>query len=178
MQRSVLIKAHLWVAAFFAPALVLAAVSGGLYLLGYKGATEQTPIATLNGVTLDVASSRLKADVVALLNQQGLDPDFEYVKVSGRNLFTRPTSAPHYQLTLSATAVDIFFIEPDLQKSLIELHKGHGPLLFKTYQQILALALLLVVCSGTWLGISSGMLRRSTLTLTGAGFAVLLALVI
>ena len=37
MDRKLLITLHLYLSAFFAPAVILVAVSGGLYLLGVKG---------------------------------------------------------------------------------------------------------------------------------------------
>ena len=39
-MRATIIKLHLFVAAFFAPILLMVAVSGGLYLIGSKGATR------------------------------------------------------------------------------------------------------------------------------------------
>ena len=47
MARALLIKLHLYCSAFFAAAIVLVAVSGGLYLIGIKGTIEQTPVGTL-----------------------------------------------------------------------------------------------------------------------------------
>ena len=40
-MRATIIKLHLFVAAFFAPILLMVAVSGGLYLIGSKGTTER-----------------------------------------------------------------------------------------------------------------------------------------
>ena len=47
MARTLLIKLHLGCSAFFAAAIVFVAVSGGLYLIGIKGSTKQTPVGTL-----------------------------------------------------------------------------------------------------------------------------------
>ena len=44
MTRTVLIKLHLYLSAFFSAAIILVAVSGGLYLIGIKGSVEQTPV--------------------------------------------------------------------------------------------------------------------------------------
>lgn len=178
MQRSFWIKAHLIAAAFFSPALLLVAISGGLYLLGIKGEITQTPVGVAEGRQLDPQSSSLDADVAELLSSLAIEADFEYVKVSGSTLYTRPTSEPHYELKLTADGVDVTYNKPSLQKSLIELHKGHGPLMFKDFQKALAFVLLFILLSGTWLGLSSAGLRLTTVAAVGSGLAVLLALIL
>ena len=47
MTRTVLIKLHLYLSAFFSAAIILVAVSGGLYLIGIKGSVEQTPVGSI-----------------------------------------------------------------------------------------------------------------------------------
>ena len=44
MNRKLLITIHMYLAAFFAPAVLLVAISGGLYLIGVKGEVEQETI--------------------------------------------------------------------------------------------------------------------------------------
>ncbi|MBL6696849.1 MAG: hypothetical protein ISQ00_00785, partial [Luminiphilus sp.] len=48
MTRALLIKLHLYLSAFFSAAIILVAVSGGLYLIGIKGSVKQTSVATLS----------------------------------------------------------------------------------------------------------------------------------
>jgi hypothetical protein len=111
-MRGLWIKIHLYVAAFFLPMLLAMAASG----------------------TLD-------SDVRELLNANGIDHDFEYIKVSGKKFITRPTSADYYQLIIHENEVQATLNQPDLIKSLVELHKGHGPLFFKDLQKLRALGL-------------------------------------
>jgi hypothetical protein len=66
--------------------------------------------------------------------------------------------------------------EPDIQKVLVELHKGHGPQLFKTFQKFMALGLMFVLLTGLWLGLSSRGLRMQTAISAGAGVVVFLVL--
>lgn len=178
MQRSFWIKLHLIAAAFFTPALLLVAVSGGLYLLGIKGEITQTPVPVPAGQNLDPQSPTLDADVRAFLQSVDIEPDFEYVKVSGSRLYTRPTSEPHYEIQITPDGITMAHNRPSLQKALIELHKGHGPLMFKDFQQAMAAALLFILLSGTWLGLSSKGLRLTTVAAAGSGLALLLALVL
>ena len=177
-MRKLWIKIHLYVAAFFAPMILVMATSGGLYLLGVKGTVASTPVEISSPSVLSIDSSTLEEDVRQLLGANNIEHDFEYIKVSGTSLFTRPTSRIHYEFNLSGETVAVSRNIPDLQKSMVELHKGHGPLLFKDLQKAMALGLLIVVLSGFWLGVSSTPLRLSTLVITSTGLAVFLTLVL
>lgn len=179
MDRKLLIKIHMYLAAFFTPAVLLVAISGGLYLLGVKGAVEQKSIYSSSDIKIDGKSSTLKADVAALLGEAGVkDYDFAYVKVKGSKLYTRPTSAEHFVITTTASGVDVTLAKPDLQSRMIELHKGHGPTAFKTFQKVFAVGLIFMMLSGLWLGLSTTRLRRSTLLTTVAGTVVFALLVL
>ena len=178
MDRKLLITIHMYLAAFFAPAVLLVAISGGLYLAGVKGEVEQEAIYSSSNATIDSQSASLHTDVAALLAEAGVESySYEYVKVSGANLYTRPTSSDHYIIKLNESGVEVIHARPSLQSRMIELHKGHGPSAFKTFQKAFAVGLLLIMLSGLWLGISAARLRRSTLLTATAGaivFALLL----
>lgn len=178
MNRKLLITVHMYLAAFFAPAVLLVAISGGLYLVGVKGEVEQESIYHSSDVTIDQSSASLQTDVAALLATAGVSSySFEYVKVSGASLYTRPTSADHYIVKLESNGVEVFLARPSLQRRMVELHKGHGPTAFKTFQKAFAIGLVFIILSGLWLGISAARLRRSTLLTATAGtlvFALLL----
>lgn len=175
-MRSLWIKIHLYVAAFFLPMLLAMAASGGLYLLGVKGSVDSIPVSLSTTKSLSADSGTLENDVRELLNANGIDHDFEYIKVSGKKFITRPTSTDYYELIIHENEVQATLNQPDLIKSLIELHKGHGPLFFKDLQKLMALGLLIVLLSGFWLGASSAGLRVPTLLTTLAGLLVFLGL--
>ena len=175
-MRSLWIKIHLYVAAFFLPMLLAMAASGGLYLLGVKGSVDSIPVSLSTTKSLSADSGTLENDVRELLNANGIDHDFEYIKVSGKKFITRPTSTDYYELIIHENEVQATLNQPDLIKSLIELHKGHGPLFFKDLQKLMALGLLIVLLSGFWLGASSASLRVPTLLTTLAGLLVFLGL--
>ncbi|RLQ22894.1 hypothetical protein DWB85_05465 [Seongchinamella sediminis] len=179
MDRKLLIKIHMYLAAFFVPAVLLVAISGGLYLLGIKGEVNEQTIYSKAGASIDTDSSSLQADVDALLQEAGVESfSYEYVKVSGNRLYTRPTSSDHYVVESTASGLDIIQAEPSLQQRLIELHKGHGPGAFKTFQKVFALGLLFIMLSGLWLGLANARLRRSTLATAGAGLVVFALLLV
>ena len=170
------INMHLWVAAFFTPVLLIVAISGGLYLVGIKGATVDTAVTLPADAKLDPKSSNLEADVDALLRQAGIEHSFEYIKKSGSTLTTRPTSRTYYVFRVTDGGVQATRAVPDLQKRLIELHKGHGPLAFKWLQRITAIGLIFAMLAGLWLAFSSAdQWRRGAIT-TGAGLVVAVVL--
>jgi len=175
-MRSLWIKIHLYVAAFFLPMLLAMAASGGLYLLGVKGSVHSTPVSLSATKSLSADSGTLGDDVRELLTANGIYHDFEYIKVSGKKFVTRPTSTNYYELIIHENEVQATLNQPDLIKSLVELHKGHGPLFFKDLQKLMALGLLIVLLSGFWLGTSSAGLRVPTLLTTVAGLVVFLGL--
>jgi len=175
-MRSLWVKIHLYVAAFFLPMLLAMAASGGLYLLGFKGSVDSAPVSLPTTKFLTADSETLDNDVRELLNSNGVEHDFEYIKISGEKFITRPTSTDYYELTIHDNEIQATLNQPDLIKSLVELHKGHGPLLFKDLQKLMALGLLIVLVSGFWLGASSPGLRVTTLLTTIAGLLVFLVL--
>ena len=171
---------HLCVAAFLAPVVLLMAISGGLYLFGIKGKVVEIPVDLAPNATLDLAAADLEMAVRQLLADAGIEHRFEYLKREDGTLTTRPTSRAYYVLRVEQDGVRAARNEPDVQKRLIELHKGHGPTAFKTLQKILAVGLLVIVGTGFWLGLSAVGLRFRMAAISGAGLLlfVLLAFVL
>lgn len=174
MTRTLLIKLHLYLSAFFSAAIILVAVSGGLYLVGIKGSVEQTLVGTVpSGQQLLENPSEVAVE--AVLQSLGVgDFEFEYLKKKGSQLITRPTSRPFYTLDISGDEASVRYNEPSLQKRMIELHMGHGPTAYKTYQQVFAAGMLFIILTGLWLGLSSPRLRLSTAMMSGAGVLLFL----
>ena len=169
MNRKLLVNLHLYFAAFFTPAVLLVAVSGGLYLVGVKGTVTQQSIYK-GSAAIDGSSPSLRADVAKLLTAAGVESyTFEYVKVRGDTLYTRPTSSDHYIVKTSNEGVEVIQAQPNLQSRMIELHKGHGPSAFKTFQKVFAVGLLFIMLSGVLLGLTSAKLLRPTFLTVMAG---------
>lgn len=179
MNRSLFITIHLYLSSFFAAAVLLVAISGGLYLLGYKGSVEKTPVATLLTDQYSLPSGASKSDLTALLEAAGVEGfAFDYVRQSGNRAMTRPTSRTHFIVEAGNGEITVTRAEPDLQGKMIELHKGHGPTVFKTFQKVFAVGMVFIILSGLWLGLSSDRLRRNTGISAGVGFLVFIALVL
>ena len=175
-SRSFWATLHLCVAAFLAPVVLLMAISGGLYLLGVKGNVTEIPVPLAPGASLDLATPDLKAAVRRFLSDAGIEHRFEYLKRDGGTLTTRPTSRVYYVVHVGEGGVRLTRNEPDLQKRLIELHKGHGPTAFKTLQKVMTVGLLAIVSTGFWLGLSAVGLRARMAAMSGAGLLIFIVL--
>lgn len=172
-MRRTLILLHLVFAGVMAPAFILLAVSGGLYLVGIKGQAETTPLPLPAAATLDFDAGDIDAEVRRFLATAGIDHEFEYVKHRGDRLELRPTSRTYLSIERGAEGgLSAARHEPNLQKAMIELHKGHGPQAFKLYQKAVAIALIGVVLGGVLVGLLARTWRRTTIVSVAAGTVV------
>lgn len=176
MLRKTLISIHLYLAAFFAPVLIIVAISGGLYLFGEKGDTVQEILYSGSVTVFNSKAEDLKTEVTNVLQIIGVNASFETVKGGGDFFYTRPSSKDFYVFEIKNEQLQITKHSPNLNKIIVELHKGHGPKAFKLFQQVLAIGLLFIVVSGLWLGLSSPMLRNKSLIASGLGGAIFLVL--
>lgn len=175
--RKTLINLHLLFAGFLAPAFLLMAISGGLYLIGNKGEFKAVPIELPVGAALDFKSPTIEADVKALLATAGIDHKFGYVKDRGPSkIHLRPTNRTYLEFVQTPQGLKASRVTPNFQGSMIELHKGHGPKLFKTYQKIVAIGLIGVVFGGVLVGLLARVYRRKTLTALAVGTLLFLIL--
>jgi hypothetical protein len=177
IKRQLLITLHLYLASFFTPMVVIMAVSGGLYLIGIKGEVSVESEFIIENAQFDGTAVDIEQQVKDLLSSQDISHSFDYIKGSKKRVFTRPTSEPFYHLEQIDNQVKVTYYQPDIQKRLIELHKGHGPTWFKTFQKVFAVALIFVMISGLWLGLSAKAMRRRTLIAAGSGLLAFVLLV-
>ena len=175
--RKLLVTLHLIFAGLLTPAFLLVAITGGNYLLGNKGSFEKTPITVNAGASLDFQSDTIEDDVRKFLTAHNIDHKFEYVKDRGTTIQLRPTSKKYIEMKQTSEGLTASWVQPSLQAGFMELHKGHGPKLFKLYSKIAALALILVVLGGFLVGFLAPAYRRKTLIATGLGTVLFFALV-
>ncbi len=177
MSRSLLVTLHLYLASFFAAVVVLVAISGGAYLMGFKGSLETIEVGQASGGSALMADPSKEAVLASLTSAGITDFDFDYVITRGDTLYTRPTSRTYYGLTVNGDAITVTRNEPSFQKRMQELHFGHGPSLYREFQKVFAAGMLFIILSGVWLGLSSERLRGKTLIAVGSGVIVFFALV-
>jgi len=150
--RKYLVLAHLWAAGLMAPAFALHAISGGLYLMNIKGEAATERVALPANASLDFKSETLEADVRTLLTTA-----------------LRPTSKTYLEFRQTPQGLSAMRVKPNTVRSMMELHKGHGPKLFKSYQKLVALLLLGVVFGGILVGLLAKAYRRHTIIAVVAG---------
>jgi len=170
--RRLLINLHLFGAGFMAPAFALVAITGGLHMVG-GGESVATSAVTLPADThVDLKSDTIEDDVRAILKAANVDVKFEYLKIRGTSFETRPTSRTHVKFTPSPNGLVATLNKPNFQKAMMEVHKGHGPKILRTYHKIVALVLFAVIFGGILIGFLSKAYRRKTLTALGLGTVI------
>jgi hypothetical protein len=179
--RNFLITCHLLLAGLLAPLFLLVAITGGLYLIGEKGEVTETALQTSADLRLDPDTETIEADVRSVLAANDLATDFEYLRMRPGSITTRPTTRDYVVLKEGDDgAWSASLNEPNFLYSMIELHKGHGPQAFKTYQIGAAISLFLVVLGGLLVGLLAPAYRKKTIASAAVGTLafILLAFVI
>ncbi|WP_371375207.1 PepSY-associated TM helix domain-containing protein [Thalassotalea aquiviva] len=168
MNRKLFASIHLYLATFLTPIFLLISFSGGLYLFGYKGETEKVPV--YQGiVSFKPTSSDLERHVRTFLADRGLTNEFEYLKISGNTIYTRPMSKDYFVFNFNGEHLEVVQEKPDWIKTIVELHKGHGPSWFKTLQKFTAIALVFIVFSGLMMALLSPRMRPTAIKFGLAG---------
>jgi len=176
--RRLLILLHLFGASFMAPAFALVAITGGLHMVGGGEKVETTQAVLPEGATLDFESDTLDADVKALLEQANIDVNFGYVKSRGAaKIQTRPTSRTYVEISQTPNGLSATVNKPNFQKAMMEIHKGHGPKILRTYHKLVALGLFFVIFGGFLVGILAKAYRTKTLAAAGLGTLLYIVLI-
>ncbi len=173
MNRKLFLNIHLYLAAFFLPFLLLMPITGVSYLLGEKGAK----LSKVEFVVNETPPLEKKEQDEWIKNQfkiNNIDFEWEYIKPNGKDLILRPSSVDHYILSVEDNQTEFIKIEPNLLLKLIELHKGHGPKLFKTLEITAGIALILITISGVFLSFYSRSLKKKFLLPLAIGSIVML----
>ena len=167
--RKLLINLHLLGAGFMAPAFALVAITGGLHMVGDGESVATSAITLPAGTQVDLKSKTARDDVRAILKAANVDVKVEYLKIRGTSFETRPTSRTHVKFKPSPNGLVATLNKPNFQKAMMEIHKGHGPKILRTYHKIVALTLFLVVFGGIMIGLLSKAYRGKTLMALGLG---------
>ncbi|GAB4015162.1 MAG: hypothetical protein Fur0010_13920 [Bdellovibrio sp.] len=170
MNRLSWIKIHLYLSAFFAPFIILMAITGTSYLMDYKGDEKKDFVKEVSYEELkDFSEENVKSVLLKI------DPDysFEYLKSGGNTVSTRPFTRAYYSFEKKNDIVALYKHSPNFLRAMIEIHKGHGPIALKWFQKFLGIGLFLITLSGMWLGFSLARDKTATLVLSSMGFVVL-----
>lgn len=174
--RNLLILVHLFLAAFLAPAFFMVAITGAMDLIGIEASTTDTPIDLTATAAINPDSATIEADIAALLAERDIAISFESLRIRPDTITTRPTSREFVRFTQQDGVWSASLIQPGLQYRLMELHKGHGPEMFKLYSIASGVALFLVILGGLLVGLLAKAYRTKTLVASGVGAAGFLLL--
>jgi hypothetical protein len=174
--RNLLILVHLFLAAFLAPSFLLVGTTGALKLAGVTPSIEDSELTLPADTQLDPDSPTLKQDIGAILEAQNIHLDIESIRSRDGSMTTRPTSGTFARFSQTPDGLKATLHKPGLQYTLMELHKGHGPAIFKTYQMVAGIALFLVIIGGLVVGLLAKAYRRKTLVSLGLGTVAFVAL--
>jgi hypothetical protein len=184
MSRLFLTKVHLWLAALLFPAMILFLVTGGLYTWGITGKTVDSKLDVALTAPLDPENEAALRDLARTqLALAGLEEPSGKARVrqSGGG-FAFEWSGSRRDITIEPTAdplvAKVTVKEASLHRTMVQLHKGKGGVLFKIYATILAAALFLLIATGLIIGLKSPPFRRATIVGSGAGLVVFLGLVL
>lgn len=178
MNRKNLINIHLFLAAFFAPVLVIVALSGTFYLLGIKGSLTSETIYTGEATEFNFGAKQIENEIDNFIAKHELDHSYEYAKGGGTMYYTRPSSRTHLRFEIKDQKLKVSKRTPDFIRSIIELHKGHGPKAFKYFQMLMGAGLMLILLSGLYLGLTSPALKNKTLSIAGIGGIIMVLLIL
>ncbi len=174
--RNIITLLHLFAATLLAPFFILVAITGGLYVADVKPKTEKTLLNFNAPIIIDANSSDLDTDVRELLSDNKINVEFEYLKNRGDSITTRPTSRDYIEFKKKDRIWSATLNKPNLHYSMMELHKGHGPTLFKKYQIVAGIALFIIMISGLFIGFISKAYRIKTIISTTIGTAIFMIL--
>ena len=175
-SRNLLILIHLFLAAFLAPSFLLVGTTGALKLVGVEPSIEDIDLILPADTQLDPDSPTLEQDIGAILAAQNIHLDIESVRSRDGNMTTRPTSRTFARINQTPDGLKASLHKPGLHYAMMELHKGHGPALFKIYHLIAGIALFLVIVGGLVVGLLARPYRRKTLGSLAFGTVVFLIL--
>lgn len=171
MKRTTLVNIHLSLSSFFLPFLLMMPLTGVLYLAGQKGEVVKELVYTIN--------EKMPSDTVEqenFLKEQfsrfDKDYQYEYIKSSGTSHIMRPTTRTFYTIIETEEGLEFYKSTPNLLSKLIELHKGHGPGIFKVLEVFFGFSLLLIVISGLFLTLTVKTYRTKGLISLALGILV------
>ncbi|WP_420605901.1 hypothetical protein [Novosphingopyxis sp.] len=176
--RRTLVSIHLYLAALLAPAFLLMAVTGGLYLADVHGESREIALPVIQGFRLDADDPAIESKVRRFIDNQDLNVAFDYLRTRGDTITTRPTTRGHLRFETKDGVTSAILVKPDLLTAATELHKGHGPRIMRYYGMLVGLALFLVVIGGLVVGLLAPGYRKPTILSTIAGTALFAVLIL
>ncbi len=183
VDRSLLLKLHLMIAALVLPVTVMFAVTGALYTWGIKGNyTTHEYMVELSSPLPDDRQQLTQLATTALQAHQLPLPSGEpAVKQSG-NRVTLEWTGSRLDVLLESGAspqeAKLTVKETSVYRHLVQLHKAKGGMAFKVYAAFFAASLLLILLTGLLMAWQMPKYRPLLLVSAGSGLLLFSALVL
>lgn len=183
MNRTLLVKIHLLLAAFMFPAALMFLITGGLYTWGFKGSYDSQPYELALDSPLAEDEAVLIPMVEAELEKLSLPVPSGGAKIKrGGNSFKLEWTGADYDVVLEPTSnrnvAKLTVKKTTWYRNLVQLHKAKGGQLFKVYAAALAIALFIILASGFLMAWQAPRLRSMAVRYAVAGlllFAIMVA---
>jgi len=186
VNRQLLVKIHLILAATTLPIMLMFLVTGGLYTAEYKPSSHKQTYEVKLEKPLQADIVQLKQVVHQKLIELKLDDPngkarLKRDKKRGGKKFV--WSGSNHTVTMWSHAndrsvVSIEISTPSWYKRLMKLHKGKGGDVFDIFAIVTAIVLILVLFTGVWIGLQSMAYRKLTWTALGSGSLLFVLLVL
>ena len=182
MNRQLLMKIHMLLAAFMLPVAIMYPVTGALYTWGIKGDYETTSYQ----LKLEQPLIKDKEKLVELATQKLLLKEIPLP--SGKSKIK--TIGNSFQLEWTGANLDVI-LEPGPKpllaelkvkqttsyRQLVQLHKAKGGILFKVYAAVFATALLTLLLTGLLMALQIPKFRLPVLLSLCSGIAMFIAMI-
>lgn len=175
MKRITWIKIHLYLSGVSLIFMALMSMSGANHLL-LDNESETTKTIKTIALQTETTKSQLESIFKKELTELSPDYNYDYIKGSDKSLMTRPTTRSYYTIKVKGNEANIQMHEPSLIKSLMELHKGHGPRSSRAVLGVLGIIVIGSILSGLWLGLSSPAFRKTTILTVVSGLSIYMLL--
>ena len=183
LDRSVLMKIHMLLAAFILPVAFMFFTTGALYTWSIKGNynTETYKLVLVNPlksnlpVLIDLATKELDQrnismpTGVAKIKEVGTSFMLEWTG-SNLDIILQPTTQP--------LIAELKVKKTSWYRQFVQLHKAKGGKAFKVYAVILAISLLTLLITGFIMAMQMPKYRSFTLTAMGLGIVMFVAMVL
>ena len=182
MNRLVLIRIHMLLAAFMFPVALMFLVTGGLYTWEFKGSyvTPSELIELTEPLVNDAGA--LTSIVQAALDERGAayPSGSGKVKAGGTSFKFEWTGAARdveLEPTAEPLVARLTIKETTWYRNLVQLHKAKGGQLFKVYAAGLAVSLFLILLSGFIMAWQVPRFRAQTAVVSTCGVVLFLVMV-
>ncbi len=167
LKRKQWILIHIILAGLFLPFFFVLPLSGSLILLDEEGSVTKT-----FDFKIQSEFTNNENQIRKILNDQGRNFDFEYIRTRGNKMVLRPATRMHYEVESEEGFLKFYKVEPSFLRILKELHFGHGPQILRTLQMVFGFAFTLVTISG--LVLMFGLKKMLPLFFASVGIGALL----